>query len=115
MGALVFASVARASDAVVLAQYSTVSGDLVPVATECYRSFKHGEEDRYTIMCDGYSFNFVVHRGYVFTVVALEALGREIPYACAKRICDAWTNDLTKGHPAAVLARSFRWAFDQQI
>jgi len=86
---LVYACVARASDAVVLAQHAAVGflGNLEAVAMESFTTFR-GSDTRFSIMCDGWVFNFVVAGGFVVVVVADEGFGRELPFATAKRISD---------------------------
>jgi hypothetical protein len=52
--------------------------------------------------CDGYTFNYLINSGYVFVVAADDAYGRQIPFACCKRIADAWTERFwEKGRTAA--------------
>jgi hypothetical protein len=48
------------------------------------------EEACFTVMCDGWLFNFLVRGGFVFLVVADEASGRLLPFYCARRIADAF-------------------------
>lgn len=88
---LIYSLVARAADSAVLAQHAVVNGNFENVAVECLERARQGNEERFSISCDGYTFNFLLHGGYAFVVVADEAYGREIPFACAKRVCDAWT------------------------
>lgn len=113
---LVYALVARAPDAVVLAQHAAVSGNLERVATECYKKATEGsaapesQSPRFSVACDGYTFNYLVDGGYVFVVVADERYPREVAFACAQRIHDEWMEGYAeKGSTVmpAVLDRSF--------
>ena len=75
----------------VLAQHTCggVDGSLDAVAAECFASF--GGEERFSVAVDGYSFNFLTtHGGLVFAVAADEAFGRELPFAAAKCLADAF-------------------------
>jgi len=39
-------------------------------------------------MADGHTFNYLADDGYVYLVVADEAYGRQIPFACLERVKD---------------------------
>ncbi|KIY96233.1 Putative vesicle-associated membrane protein, partial [Monoraphidium neglectum] len=98
---LAYALVARASDGAVLAQHSFVAGNFESVAMECLQRMQHGYDDKFTVNCDGYTFNYLLHAGYVFAVAADEAYGRQVPFACAQRVCDAWMEKFaSKGRSA---------------
>jgi len=124
---LVYALVIRAADAVPLAQYSAVSGNFEPAALDCWRSSSEFERQqqqrqeqqqppagaaspdagRFSAVCDAHSFNFAVHGGYVFVVVADEGYGQQVPFACCKRIQDAWTERYwEKG-----MEKTFEWVW----
>lgn len=67
-------------------------------------------DERFTVLCDGLTFNFLVRSGFVFAVAADEAYGRGIPFACAQRVSDAWMARFGEaGHHSrpAVLQRAF--------
>jgi len=97
---LVYAQVARAGDGAVLAQHAAVGGNFASVIAECLA--RAPREERFTISADGYGFHFAVHGGYVFVVVADEGYGQQVPFACCKRIQDAWTERYwEKGRSAA--------------
>jgi vesicle-associated membrane protein 72 len=81
---LVYALVARASDAAPLASHAAVQGNFEAVATECLqraRAGGAGGDERFTVAADGYSFHFLVAGGYAFVVAADEAYGQAIPFA----------------------------------
>jgi hypothetical protein len=48
-------------------------------------------QKKFTLVADGYTFNYLENDGYVFLVVADEALGRVIPFACLDRISAEFT------------------------
>jgi vesicle-associated membrane protein 72 len=99
---LVYALVARAADSAPLAQHAAVPGNFEPVALECLQRAQRGGEERFTVTADGYGFHFVVHSGFVYVVVADAATGQQLPFACAKRVQDAWTERFwEKGRTAA--------------
>lgn len=88
---LVYALVARATDGAVLAQHATVGGNFEPTARARINTARDAGDERFTTTADGYTYHFLVSGGYVFCVAADEASGRQVPFACCKRICDAWT------------------------
>ncbi|GBF87673.1 hypothetical protein Rsub_00384 [Raphidocelis subcapitata] len=96
---LVYALVARAAppgaaDAapVVLAHHASCgsTGNLESVAVECFRGFADSRKDAFTVMCNGWLFNFLAAQGFVYLVVGDEIAGRQLPFACARRVADAF-------------------------
>jgi hypothetical protein len=115
---LVYALVARCERgpaqqrAVPLAQHAATGflGNLEAVTLECFNSFEGGDA-RFSIMCDGWVFNFHVGGGFVVAVVADEAFGRELPFATAKRVSDIFLARFAEKGRAAkahALQRAFR-------
>ncbi|EFJ39880.1 hypothetical protein VOLCADRAFT_70298 [Volvox carteri f. nagariensis] len=82
---LIYALVARETS--VLAEYTPYSGNFNTVAIECLQKLTN-PESKFTIACDRHTFNFLVHNGYTFCVVADEAYGRQIPFAFLERVRD---------------------------
>jgi hypothetical protein len=113
---LVYALVARRAGAggggpaAPLAQHAAAgpAAGLEAVAMECYASYgstssanptpgagpgapqSKPREEQFSVMCDGWMFNFLERPGFVFLVVADEATGRPLPFFCARRLADAF-------------------------
>ena len=61
-------------------------------------------------MADGHTFNYLADDGYVYLVVADEAYGRQIPFACLERVKDEFKSqygDRARDAIAHALDRSF--------
>lgn len=104
---LIYSFVAR--DTVILAEYTSYSGNFNTVAIECLQNIKHMDQ-KFTIVADKHTFNFLVSDGYTFLVVADEAYGRQIPFAYLERVRDEFkTSYGEKGKTATAhsLDRSF--------
>jgi hypothetical protein len=63
MPGLVYSFVARRDNTTVLAEYSAIQGNFRTIASECLQNLQHSE-DRFTITCDTYTFNYLVADGY---------------------------------------------------
>jgi len=87
MTGLIYSFVAR--DLSVLAEYSALAGNFRAVAIECLQNSQI-TDDKFTVTADAYTFNYLVHSGYTFLVVADEAYGRQIPFAFLERLRDAF-------------------------
>ncbi|GFR41750.1 hypothetical protein Agub_g2505 [Astrephomene gubernaculifera] len=104
---LIYAFVAR--ETTVLAEYTPFSGNFNTVAIECLQKLVN-PESKFTIACDRHTFNFLVHNGYTYLVVADEAYGRQIPFAFLERIRDEFEEryaDKSRTSAAHSLDRSF--------
>ena len=63
-----------------------------------------------TFTCDGHTFNFLQDGEYTYLVVADEAYGRQIPFACLERVKDEFKSqygDRARDAIAHALDRSF--------
>jgi len=97
---LVYGFVARDPSSV-LAEYSAIQGNFRSIAVECLQNVRQPDE-KFTITCDGYTFNYLVASGYTFLGVADEAYGRQIPFAFLERMRDAFLEKFAeKGRTAA--------------
>ena len=48
-------------------------------------------QTKFTLMADGHTFNYLSASGFVFLVVADEAFGRQVPFACLDQIAAEFT------------------------
>ncbi|KAF9594426.1 hypothetical protein IFM89_031028 [Coptis chinensis] len=72
---------------VVLAEYTAFSGNFSTIAVQCLQKLPTNS-NKYTYSCDGHTFNFLVDNGFVFLVVAHEAVGRGLPFTFLQRLKD---------------------------
>nr|ABA99617.1 Synaptobrevin family protein, expressed [Oryza sativa Japonica Group] len=75
---LIYAMVARGT--VVLAEHTAYAGNFRDIAAQCLQKLPAGD-NRLTYTCDAHTFNFLIHQGYAYCVVATESSGRQIPLA----------------------------------
>jgi len=82
---LIYSFVAKGT--VVLAEYTSFSGNFSTIAVQCLQKLP-SNSNKYTYLCDGRSFNFLIEKGFVFLVVADEAVGRGVPFVFLERVKD---------------------------
>ncbi|KAG8048308.1 hypothetical protein GUJ93_ZPchr0008g12223 [Zizania palustris] len=80
---LIYSFVAKGS--VVLAEHTAFSGNFSTIAVQCLQKLPPNST-KSTYSCDGHTFNFLVDRGFVFLVVADEAVGRSVPFVFLERV-----------------------------
>ncbi|KAH0470879.1 hypothetical protein IEQ34_000602 [Dendrobium chrysotoxum] len=76
-----------AKGTVVLAEHTSFSGNFSTIAIQCLQKLPPNN-NKFTYSCDGHTFNFLVDKGFVFLVVADEAVGRSMPFVFLERIRD---------------------------
>ncbi|KAJ9534732.1 hypothetical protein QJQ45_013096 [Haematococcus lacustris] len=104
---LIYSFVAR--DSTVLAEYTQYSGNFNTLAIQCLQNL-NSPESKFTIACDRHTFNFLIHNGFTYLVVADEAYGRQIPFAFLERVRDEFDEkyaDKGRASPAHSLDRAF--------
>ncbi|KAK1288864.1 hypothetical protein QJS10_CPB19g00408 [Acorus calamus] len=82
---LIYSFVARGT--VVLAEHTSFSGNFTTIAIQCLQKLP-SNSNKFTYSCDGHTFNFLVDNGFVFLVVADEAMGRSVPFVFLERVKD---------------------------
>ncbi|ONK57141.1 uncharacterized protein A4U43_C10F17030 [Asparagus officinalis] len=82
---LIYSFVAKGN--VVLAEHTSFSGNFSTVAVQCLQKLPPNS-NKFTYSCDGHTFNFLVDRGFVFLIVADEAVGRSVPFVFLERVRD---------------------------
>ncbi|PKU80745.1 vesicle-associated membrane protein 727 [Dendrobium catenatum] len=82
---LIYSFVAKGT--VVLAEHTSFSGNFSTIAIQCLQKLPPNN-NKFTYSCDGHTFSFLVDRGFVFLVVADEAVGRSMPFVFLERIRD---------------------------
>eukprot|EP00249_Psilotum_nudum_P003245 c16631_g2_i1 orf=1-453(-) len=82
---LIYSFVARGS--VVLAEYTSFTGNFSEIAVQCLQKLP-ASNNKFTYTCDQHTFNFLVEDGFTYMVVADESTGRQIPFAFLERVKD---------------------------
>ncbi|XP_042482757.1 vesicle-associated membrane protein 727-like [Macadamia integrifolia] len=82
---LIYSFVAKGT--VVLAEHTSFSGNFSTIAIQCLHKLP-SNSNKYTYSCDGHTFNFLIDTGFVFLVVADEAVGRSMPFVFLERVKD---------------------------
>ncbi|KAF6165901.1 hypothetical protein GIB67_012798 [Kingdonia uniflora] len=82
---LIYSFVAKGT--VVLAEYTSFSGNFSTIAVQCLQNLP-ANSHRHTYSCDGHTFNFMIDSGFVFLVVAGETVGRSLPFTFLERVKD---------------------------
>lgn len=95
--ALIYSFVAKGT--VVLAEHTSFSGNFSTIAIQCLQKLP-ANSSKFTYSCDGHTFNFLADRGFVFLVVADEAVGRSVPFVFLERVRD----DFMKRYEASINA-----------
>ncbi|XP_077235722.1 vesicle-associated membrane protein 727 [Tasmannia lanceolata] len=82
---LIYSFIARGT--VVLAEHTSFSGNFSTIAVQCLQKLP-SNSNKFTYSCDGHTFNFLADNGFVFLVVADEAVGRSVPFLFLERVKD---------------------------
>ncbi|KAH6755673.1 vesicle-associated membrane protein 726 [Perilla frutescens var. hirtella] len=100
---LIYALVARGTPPVVLAEHTAFSGNFNSIAYQCLQKLP-SSNNKFTYNCEDHTFNYLIHDGFTYCVVAEESAGRQIPMAFLERIKDDFTSKYGGGEAAAVPA-----------
>uniref|UniRef100_A0A0E0LIY9 V-SNARE coiled-coil homology domain-containing protein n=1 Tax=Oryza punctata TaxID=4537 RepID=A0A0E0LIY9_ORYPU len=104
---LIYAFVARGT--AVLAEYTEFTGNFPALAAQCLQRLPAsggGEPARFSYACDGHTFNFLLHRGYAYCVVAKESVPKNVSVAFLERLKDDFTKRYGGGKADTALAKS---------
>ncbi|KAI4341613.1 hypothetical protein MLD38_026313 [Melastoma candidum] len=110
---LIYSFVAR-GNTVVLAEYTEFSGNFTGIAYQCLQKLPT-TNNKFTYNCDGHTFNYLVDDGYVYCVVAVESVGRQIPMAFLERIKEEFSKKYGGGKAAAVAAKGLNKEFGPKL
>lgn len=111
-GTLIYAMVARGT--VVVAEHTAYTGNFRDIAAQCLQKLPAGN-NRFTCTCDGHTFNFLVHEGYAYCVVATESSGRQIPIAFLEMIKEDFNKRYGGGKAATAAANSLSRDFGPRL
>ncbi|KAE8719985.1 VAMP727 protein [Hibiscus syriacus] len=109
---LIYAFVSRGD--VVLAEYTEYSGNFNSIALQCLQKLP-SSNNKFTYNCDGHTFNYLVHNGYIYCVVADESAGRQIPVAFLERIKDDFVSKYDNGKAVTAPANSLNKEFGPKL
>ncbi|TQD80062.1 hypothetical protein C1H46_034394 [Malus baccata] len=139
---LIYSFVARGT--VVLAEYTEFTGNFTSIASQCLQKLP-ATNNKFTYNCDGHTFNYLVDNGFRFgegnldlvaivrsaflvmnfgcgahlvmayCVVAVEAVGRQVPIAFLERIKEDFTGRYGGGKAATAVANSLNKEFGSKL
>ncbi|CAL9210446.1 unnamed protein product [Musa hybrid cultivar] len=109
---LIYSFVARGT--VILAEYTEFQGNFTSIAAQCLQKLP-SSNNRFTYNCDGHTFNYLVEDGYTYCVVAVEAVGRQIPIAFLDRIKEDFNKRYGGGKAATAVANSLNREFGSKL
>ncbi|BAF21205.1 vesicle-associated membrane protein 724 [Oryza sativa Japonica Group] len=109
---LIYAFVARGT--AVLAEYTEFTGNFPALAAQCLQRLPAsggggsggGAPARFSYACDGHTFNFLLHRGYAYCVVAKESVPKNVSVAFLERLKDDFMKRYGGGKADTALAKS---------
>ncbi|KAK6145831.1 hypothetical protein DH2020_019700 [Rehmannia glutinosa] len=107
---LIYSFVARGT--VILADYTEFKGNFISIASQCLQKLP-SSSNKFTYNCDGHTFNYLVHDGFTYCVVAVESAGRQLPIAFLERVKDDFNKRYGGGKAATAGANSLKKEFGQ--
>ncbi|KAM0028234.1 putative Longin domain, v-SNARE, coiled-coil domain-containing protein [Helianthus debilis subsp. tardiflorus] len=109
---LIYSFVARGT--VILSEYTEFTGNFVNIAAQCLQKLP-ATYNKFTYSCDGHTFNYLVHDGFTYCVVAIESVGRQIPMAFLERIKDDFAKKYAGGKASTAVANSLNKEFGPKL
>ncbi|MCO5567569.1 hypothetical protein L7F22_021263 [Adiantum nelumboides] len=109
---LIYSFVARGS--VVLADYSSFTGNFSTIATQCLQKLPPNN-NKFTYTCDQHTFNYLVEDGFTYMVVADETVGRQTPFAFLERVKDDFKRRYGGGKADTAVANSLDREFGPKL
>ncbi|KAI7735665.1 hypothetical protein M8C21_005212 [Ambrosia artemisiifolia] len=109
---LIYSFVARGT--VILSEYTEFTGNFTIIAAQCLHKLP-ATNNKFTYSCDGHTFNYLVHDGFTYCVVAVESVGRQIPMAFLERIKDDFAKKYAGGKAATAVANSLNKEFGPKL
>ncbi|KAK4491516.1 hypothetical protein RD792_002267 [Penstemon davidsonii] len=111
---LIYALVARGTPPVVLAEYTEFSGNFNSIAYQCLLKLP-SSNNKFTYNCDNHTFNYLVHDGFTYCVVAEESAGRQVPIAFLERVKDDFVAKYSGGKGATAAANGLNKDFGPKL
>ncbi|KAL9272075.1 Vesicle-associated membrane protein 721-like protein [Drosera capensis] len=99
---------------VILAEYTEFTGNFTTIASQCLNKLP-ATINKFTYNCDGHTFNFLVHDGFIYSVVAVKSVGRQLPMTFLEGVKDDFTKKYGGGKAATPLAKSLNKDFGPKL
>ncbi|GAB2281965.1 hypothetical protein Dimus_016529 [Dionaea muscipula] len=109
---LIYGFVARGN--LILAEFTEFTGNFMSIASQCLQKLP-ASNNKFTYSCDGHTFNYLVDNGFIYGVVAVESVGRQVPIAFLERIKDEFTKRYGGGKAAMGVAHSLDKEFGPKL
>ncbi|OIV96022.1 hypothetical protein TanjilG_27126 [Lupinus angustifolius] len=109
---LIYAFVSRGT--VILADYTEFTGNFNSIAFQCLQKLPPSNNN-FTYNCHNHTFNYLVHNGYTYCVVADESIGRQVPIAFLERVKDDFVSKYGGGKAATAPANSLSKEFGPKL
>uniref|UniRef100_A0A0E0K977 Uncharacterized protein n=1 Tax=Oryza punctata TaxID=4537 RepID=A0A0E0K977_ORYPU len=109
---LVYSFVARG--VTVLADHTEVSGNFASVAAQCLQKLP-STNNRHSYNCDGHTFNYHVHDGFTYCVVATESAGRQLPVGFIERVKEDFSKKYSGGKARSATANSLKREYGPKL
>lgn len=109
---LIYSFVARGT--VILSEYTEFNGNFTSIASECLQKLP-ATNNKFTYTCDAHTFNYLVHEGFTYCVVAVESIGKQVPMAFLERIKEDFTKKYSGGKAATATANSLNKEFGSKL
>ncbi|PKA62952.1 Vesicle-associated membrane protein 724 [Apostasia shenzhenica] len=111
-GWFIYGFVARGT--LVLAEFTEFTGNFPAIAAQCLQRLP-ASNNRYTYACDHHTFNFLLHDGYVYCVVAKESVTKHISIALLERLKEDFKKRYGGGKADTATAKSLNKEFGPVI
>ncbi|KAI4992816.1 putative vesicle-associated membrane protein 726 [Hordeum vulgare subsp. vulgare] len=109
---LVYSFVARGT--AVLADHAESSGNFASVAAQCLQKLPPNN-NRLSYNCDGHTFNYHIHDGFTYCVVATESAGRQLPIGFIERVKEDFAKKYSGGKAKTAGANSLKREFGPKL
>ncbi|KAE9611092.1 hypothetical protein Lal_00016375 [Lupinus albus] len=109
---LIYSLVARGT--VILAEHTDFSGNFAAIALQCLQKLP-SSNNKFTYTSDAHTFNYLLHNGFTYCVVAGESVGRQIPMAYLERVKEDFSKRYGGGKAATAPAKSLNKEFGPKL
>ncbi|KAI4364433.1 hypothetical protein MLD38_020526 [Melastoma candidum] len=104
----IYTFVARGT--MVLAEYTEFTGNFPAIASQCLHKLPSSNSN-FTYSCDHHSFNFLLHDGYAYCVVATESVSKQLTIAFLERVKEDFKKRYGGGKADTAAAKSLNKEF----
>ncbi|XP_019166108.1 PREDICTED: putative vesicle-associated membrane protein 726 [Ipomoea nil] len=109
---LIYSFVSRGT--VVLAEYTEFSGNFTDVAAQCLHKLP-STNNKFTYNCDGYTFNYLIDKGFTYCIVASESAGSQLPIGFFDRVKNDFIKRYGGGKADTAIAKSLTKEFGPKL